>query len=155
LKLASSHVRVFILRCSDGDTVPARSEAFLVSRTDYKFNRIQPQGTPSGCCAYVLGPLCTESYTNLVHTYHSHFIPEGVAEAFQIFFRNAHVLPKLISYEEYCRSDRGKPIAVLPQFILGVSAINNLVAFYDIHGRKRELLFFYFVPDTTRDVKRV
>jgi hypothetical protein len=26
-----------------------------------------------------------------------------------------------------------------------------LVAFYDIHGRKREVLFFYFVPDTTRD----
>jgi hypothetical protein len=35
--------------------------------------------------------------------------------------------------------------------ILGVSAINPLVAFYDIHGGKREVLFFYFVPDTTRD----
>jgi hypothetical protein len=33
----------------------------------------------------------------------------------------------------------------------GVNAINPLVAFYDIHGKKRELLFFYFVPDTTRD----
>jgi hypothetical protein len=43
----------------------------------------------------------------------------------------------------------GKPIAVLLQYISGVSA---LVAFYDIHGRKRELLFFYFVPDTTRDL---
>jgi hypothetical protein len=32
-----------------------------------------------------------------------------------------------------------------------VSAINTLVAFYDIHARKREVLFFYFVPDTTRD----
>jgi hypothetical protein len=29
--------------------------------------------------------------------------------------------------------------------------INPLVAFYDIHGRKREVLFFYFVPETTRD----
>jgi hypothetical protein len=29
--------------------------------------------------------------------------------------------------------------------------MNPLVAFYDIHGRKREVLFFYFVPDTTRD----
>jgi hypothetical protein len=28
----------------------------------------------------------------------------------------------------------GKPIAVLLQFISGVSAINPLVAFYDIHG---------------------
>jgi hypothetical protein len=45
----------------------------------------------------------------------------------------------------------GKPIAVLLQPISGVSAINPLVAFYDIHEGKRELLFFYFVPDTTRD----
>jgi hypothetical protein len=27
------------------------------------------------------------------------FFPEGVAEAFQIFLRDAHVLPKLFSYE--------------------------------------------------------
>jgi hypothetical protein len=45
----------------------------------------------------------------------------------------------------------GKPIAVLLQSISGVSAINPLVAFYDTHGEKREVLFFYFVPDTTRD----
>jgi hypothetical protein len=46
---------------------------------------------------------------------------------------------------------RGKPIAVFLQSISGVSAINPLVAFYVIHGGKREVLFFYFVPDTTRD----
>jgi hypothetical protein len=46
----------------------------------------------------------------------------------------------------------GKSIAVLLQPISDVSAINPLVAFYDIHGRKREALFFYFVPDTTRDI---
>jgi hypothetical protein len=46
-----------------------------------------------------------------------------------------------------------KPIAVLLQSISGVSAINPLVAFYDIHGGKREVLFFYFVSDTTRDIK--
>jgi hypothetical protein len=47
----------------------------------------------------------------------------------------------------------GKPIAVLLQSISGVSALNPLVAFYDIHGvsSMREVLFFYFVPDTTRD----
>jgi hypothetical protein len=44
----------------------------------------------------------------------------------------------------------GKPIGVLLQSISGVSAINPLVAFYDIHGGKKEVLFFYFVPDTTR-----
>jgi hypothetical protein len=46
----------------------------------------------------------------------------------------------------------GKPIAVPLQSIAGVSAINPLVAFYDIHGGKREVLCFYFVPDTTRDI---
>jgi hypothetical protein len=45
----------------------------------------------------------------------------------------------------------GKLIAVFLQSISDVSAINPLVAFYDIHGGKREGLFFYFVPDTTRD----
>jgi hypothetical protein len=45
----------------------------------------------------------------------------------------------------------GKPIGVLLQSTSGVSAINPLVAFYDIHGGKREVPFFYFVPDTTRD----
>jgi hypothetical protein len=49
----------------------------------------------------------------------------------------------------------GKPIAVLLQSISGVSVINPLVAFYDIHGGKREVLFFYFVPDTTRDYTHI
>jgi hypothetical protein len=44
----------------------------------------------------------------------------------------------------------GKPIAVLLQSISGVSAINPLVAFNDIHEGKREVFFFYFIPDTTR-----
>jgi hypothetical protein len=45
----------------------------------------------------------------------------------------------------------GKPMPILLQSISGVSAINPLVAFYDIHGGKREVLLFYYVPDTTRD----
>jgi hypothetical protein len=45
-----------------------------------------------------------------------------------------------------------KPVAVLLQSISGVSAVNPLVAFYDIHGEKREVLFFYFVPDPKRDL---
>jgi hypothetical protein len=49
----------------------------------------------------------------------------------------------------------GKPIAVLLQSISGVSAINLLVAFYDIHGGKSEVPFFYFVPDTTRDIELI
>jgi hypothetical protein len=46
----------------------------------------------------------------------------------------------------------GKP--ALLQSISGVIAINPLVAFYDIHREKREALFFYFVPDTTRDYSK-
>jgi hypothetical protein len=47
----------------------------------------------------------------------------------------------------------GKPIAVRLQSISGVSGINHLVAFYDTHGRKGEMLFFCSVPDTTRDIR--
>jgi hypothetical protein len=47
-----------------------------------------------------------------------------------------------------------KPIAVWSQFISGVSAINPSATFYDNHGRKREVLFFYFGPNTTRDTKK-
>jgi hypothetical protein len=48
----------------------------------------------------------------------------------------------------------GKPIAVLLQSISGVSAINPLVAFYDIYGGKREVLFFYltFILSRTSQV---
>jgi hypothetical protein len=46
----------------------------------------------------------------------------------------------------------GMPIAIKLQSITSKSAVNHLVAYYDIHGRKKELLFFYFVPDTTGDI---
>jgi hypothetical protein len=46
----------------------------------------------------------------------------------------------------------GKLIAVLLQSISDVSAINPLVAIHDIHGGKGEVLFFYSVPDITRDM---
>jgi hypothetical protein len=36
----------------------------------------------------------------------------------------------------------GKPIAVLLQSISGLSAVNPLEVFHDIHGRKGEVLFF-------------
>jgi hypothetical protein len=49
----------------------------------------------------------------------------------------------------------GKPIIISLQSISGVNAINRLVAFYDIHGGKREVLFFYFVPEFTRETNEV
>jgi hypothetical protein len=54
---------------------------------------------------YIHTYIQTYKHTN-IHTYHSRFIPERVAEASQIFLRDAHVLPKLLSYKEYCRRDR-------------------------------------------------
>jgi hypothetical protein len=49
----------------------------------------------------------------------------------------------------------GKPIAVLSQSISGVNAINPVVALYDIHGRKREVLFFFSrAPHETIDKTR-
>jgi hypothetical protein len=89
-----------------------------------------------------------------IHTYHSRFIPEGVADVSQIFLRDTHDLPKIVSYEEQDVTG-GMPIAVLLQSMSGASAINPLVAFYVIHGGKREVLFFYFVPDTTRDQVKI
>jgi hypothetical protein len=71
-----------------------------------------------------------------------------VAEVSEIFLRDIHVLPKL-AMKNTADVTGSKPIAVLLQSISGVSAINSLVAFYDIHGEKREVLFFYFAPDTT------
>jgi hypothetical protein len=53
----------------------------------------------------VLAPSAFDG-TNHIHTYRSRFIPEGLAEASQIFLRDAHFLPKLLSYYEYCRCDR-------------------------------------------------
>jgi hypothetical protein len=86
-----------------------------------------------------------------IHTNHLRFFPEGVAEASQIFLWDAHVLPKLLSHAADVTG--GKPIPTWSQFIssLNAIAINPLVAFYDIHGRKREVIFFYLVPESTRD----
>jgi hypothetical protein len=47
----------------------------------------------------------------------------------------------------------GKPIAALLQSISGVSAINPLVAFYDIHGGKRGAILLYYPGHHTRQIK--
>jgi hypothetical protein len=48
-----------------------------------------------------------------------------------------------------------KAIAIQSQFISSVSAVDPLVAFYYIPGKKRELVFFYSVPDTPRYFKNI
>jgi hypothetical protein len=76
-----------------------------------------------------------------MHKYHSRFFLKGVAEASQMSLRDAYVLPILLSYEEYCTRGRSQSIS-------GVSAVNSLVAFYDIHGTSEEVLFFCFFADS-------
>jgi hypothetical protein len=47
----------------------------------------------------------------------------------------------------------GKPIAVWLQSISGGDAVNPLVAFYDIHGRKRGAIFLFCPGHHKRLVK--
>jgi hypothetical protein len=97
-------------------------------------------------------PRFTPKFNSYIHTYHSRLISKGVAEASRIVLRDTF-------YQNYfaMRTTKdvtgGKPVAVLLQCISGVTAINPSVAFYDIHGGKRDVLFFYFVPDATRESK--
>jgi hypothetical protein len=82
-----------------------------------------------------------------IHTYHLRVISVGVAS--QIFLQDPDV-QNYLAVSNTAEVTNGKPIAVWSQSISSVSAINPLVAFYDIHGRKTEVLFFYFVSDTAR-----
>jgi hypothetical protein len=103
---------------------------------------------------YYYNHILDNKYNYYIHTYHSRLIPQqqiaafGIAEASQIFLRDVHVLSKLLSYDV----TGGKPIAICSQSISGsgVAAANPLVAFYDIHGRKREVVLFRSIPDIAR-----
>jgi hypothetical protein len=48
-----------------------------------------------------------------IKTYHTRFIPEGVAEVSQIFLRDTHVLSKLVSYGNTADVTGGKSIVEL------------------------------------------
>jgi hypothetical protein len=75
-----------------------------------------------------------------IHTYQSRFISEEIAETSQIFLRDTHILPKLVATRNTADVTRDNPIAIQSQSISGVSAINPLVDFHDIHGRNLLLL---------------
>jgi hypothetical protein len=47
----------------------------------------------------------------------------------------------------------GKPIAVFLESTSGVSAINHLVAFYDIHEEKRERCYSFILSRTPHETK--
>jgi hypothetical protein len=76
-----------------------------------------------------------KKYIN-IHTYHPRFIPEGVAEVSQIFSESPTFYQKVLAMRNTANEIGGKPIAIFLQSISGVSAINPLDAFYDIHGGK-------------------
>jgi hypothetical protein len=78
---------------------------------------------------------------------HSLLFPERAVEASQIFLWNAYVLLKWFSYHAIAHH---RLITVHLRF-LGVSAVNRLVAFYNIHRRKGELKVFWFILDFTQD----
>jgi hypothetical protein len=72
-----------------------------------------------------------------------------VAEASQICLRDAHALPKWLSYEDfYCRRDNR--IDVWLQSIWLRDASNPFVAFYDIHGRNRKVILLFCPRHHTR-----
>jgi hypothetical protein len=75
-----------------------------------------------------------------LHTYHSRFIR---------YLRCFTYYQNYLVMRNTANVTGDKPVAAWSQSITGVSVINPLVVFYGIHGRKREVLIFYFVPDTT------
>jgi hypothetical protein len=91
----------------------------------------------------------------ILHTYIPLTLyPRRGSRGISDILRDTHVLPNLVSYEEHADMTGGKPIAVLSQSISGVSAINPLVAFYDIHGRKGRGALLLFCPGhNTRQYK--
>jgi hypothetical protein len=99
------------------------------------------------------GSINLENVQKYIHTYHSRLLypQRGSRGISDIPPRHPRFTNIILAMRNTADVTGGKPIAVLLQSILSVSAINLLVAFYDIHGGKREVLFFYFVPDTTRD----
>jgi hypothetical protein len=63
-----------------------------------------PASTVSGMY-YVPVHIALKIIKIYIHTNHSRFNPKWVSEASQILLRDAYVLPKLLSCEEYCRRD--------------------------------------------------
>jgi hypothetical protein len=86
-----------------------------------------------------------------LHTTHA-LSPKGSKDISDISPRRPHFTKKNEASTNTADVTGGKSIAVRLQSISGMSAVHPFVAFYDIHGRKREVVFFCSVPDTTRDL---
>jgi hypothetical protein len=89
-------------------------------------------------------------YNDILRQYYT---APSILETSQIFLRDPSFYQNYLAVSNTADVTGGIPIAVWSQSISGVSAINFLVAFYNIYGWKREVLFFYFVPDTFKTFK--
>jgi hypothetical protein len=90
-----------------------------------------------------------------IYTYHSRLISKGVVEASQIFlWERLTFNQNYLAMRNTADLTSGKPIAVWLQSISDGDAVNPLAAFYDIHGRTREVLVFCSVLDTTQDINQ-
>jgi hypothetical protein len=93
--------------------------------------------------------LVTLAWNNL-HRYLWTFIAEGLTVASRMFLRDVHILPKLFSFQEYCRSFLN-PTLSNPNAVC-TSEVKPLVVFNNHHRRKRAVLFFSSIQNTPRDM---
>jgi hypothetical protein len=94
--------------------------------------------------------ICAISTLTYIHTTHA-LSPNGEERHLRYSSEKPTFYQNYLAMSNTADVTGGKPIAVYSQSISDVNAINPLVTIHDIHGRKREVLFFSFVPDTTRD----
>jgi hypothetical protein len=99
-------------------------------------------------CEYILNNICTINTSPNIHTCHSRFIPEGVAEASQIYLQVNHILSNRLSYEEIAYVTNGKPITVWSHSITGlmqmVLKLKILLWYRITYGQQLVMLPFQF-----------
>jgi hypothetical protein len=99
-------------------------------------------------------PVSDIFFNTYIHTTHA-LSPKG----YQRHLRYSSETPKF--YQNYLAISNtadvtdGKAIAVWSQSISGVNAIDPLVTFYDIHGRKRGAILLFCSGHHTRPQERV
>jgi hypothetical protein len=82
--------------------------------------------------------------------YHPRLISEGVEEESQIFLRDVHFYQNGLTMRNTAVVTGSKTIAGRLQSTSGGNAVNSLVAFYDIHGRKTDAILLFCPGHNTR-----
>jgi hypothetical protein len=81
----------------------------------------------------------------IIHTYihNNHALsPKGYQRHLRHFSQTPTLYANCLAMSNTADLTSGKSIAVWSQSISGVNAVIPLVAFYDVHGRKRKILLF-------------